>query len=79
MSAIWLVTGIQGAGKSTIADLLAQRFERGVHVRGGEFYRWGVRGWVQPGSGDDAARLTPDETVDAIVTRADEACVDDVV
>ncbi|HLG62867.1 MAG TPA: zeta toxin family protein [Ktedonosporobacter sp.] len=31
---IILITGIQAAGKSTVARLLAQRFERGVHVEG---------------------------------------------
>lgn len=46
---VWLITGIQAAGKSTIADLLARQFERGVHLRGGQFYRWAVRGWVQVG------------------------------
>ena len=51
--AVWLVTGAQGSGKSTVADLLARRFERGVHVRGGQFYRWAVRGWVHV---DDAER-----------------------
>ncbi|OAI43743.1 hypothetical protein AYO38_02405 [bacterium SCGC AG-212-C10] len=49
---IWLITGAQASGKSTIADLLARQFERGVHVRGGQFYRWAVRGWVHVG--DDA-------------------------
>jgi predicted kinase len=43
---IWLVVGVQASGKSTVADLLARQFDHGVHVRGGEFYRWGVRGWV---------------------------------
>lgn len=43
---VWLVIGAQGAGKSTVADLLARSFERGVHVRGGQFYRWAVTGWV---------------------------------
>jgi hypothetical protein len=43
---IWLVVGVQASGKSTVADLLARQFDTGVHVRGGEFYRWAVRGWV---------------------------------
>jgi len=46
---IWLVTGVQAAGKSTVADLLAREFDQAVHVRGGQFYRWAVRGWVQAG------------------------------
>jgi hypothetical protein len=55
-AAVWLITGAQASGKSTVADLLARQFERGVHVRGGQFYRWAVRGWVQV---DDVA--DPDE------------------
>lgn len=59
MSSIWLVTGAQASGKSTVADRLARRFERGVHVRGGQFYRWAVSGWVQVGDEDEreASRL----------------------
>lgn len=44
--AVWLITGAQASGKSTVADLLAHRFERGVHIRGAQFYRWAVGGWV---------------------------------
>lgn len=58
--AIWLVTGAQGAGKSAVADLLARAFERGVHVRGGQFYRWAPRGWVHfddPLQPEEARRL----------------------
>ena len=36
---VWLVTGVQAAGKSTVADLLARQFDRGVHVRGGAIQR----------------------------------------
>jgi cytidylate kinase len=32
-----LLTGISASGKSTIGELLAQRFPRGVHVRGDQF------------------------------------------
>lgn len=53
VSAVWLVTGAQASGKSTVADLLARQFDRGVHVRGGQFYRWAVRGWVHVGEPDE--------------------------
>jgi len=39
-----LVTGIPAAGKSTVADRLARRFPRGVHVRGDAFRRMIVAG-----------------------------------
>lgn len=54
MAAVWLVTGAQASGKSTVADLLARSFERGVHLRGGQFHRWAVRGWVPVGDPDEA-------------------------
>jgi len=56
----WLITGAQASGKSTVADLLARQFERGVHVRGGQFYRWAVTGWVDfdaPDQQQEARRL----------------------
>jgi adenylylsulfate kinase-like enzyme len=53
MSAVWLVTGAQASGKSTVSDLLARRFDRGVHVRGGQFYRWALNGWVHVGDDDE--------------------------
>ncbi|MDF2543777.1 MAG: hypothetical protein K0S47_3495 [Herbinix sp.] len=37
-SAIFIITGIMAAGKSTIAQLLAEKFQKGVHVRG-DIYR----------------------------------------
>lgn len=56
---VWLVTGAQASGKSTVADLLARQYVRGVHVRGAQFYRWAVSGWAQfdRGRADDARRL----------------------
>jgi adenylylsulfate kinase-like enzyme len=38
---VWLVTGVRAAGKSTVADLLARQFDRGVHVRGEALIRQG--------------------------------------
>ncbi len=56
---VWLVVGIQASGKTTVADLLARQFDRGIHVRGGQFYRWAVRGWTHPWDDDqvEARRL----------------------
>jgi AAA domain len=51
---VWLVVGVQAAGKSTVADLLVRQFERGVHVRGGQFYRWAVSGWINPWDTDQS-------------------------
>jgi adenylylsulfate kinase-like enzyme len=50
---VWLITGAQASGKSTVAERLARELERSAHVRGGQFYRWAVRGWVHF---DDAER-----------------------
>jgi len=72
---VWLVTGVQAAGKSTTADLLARQFQRGVHIRGGQFYRWAVRGWVQPGGSPPAeARRLLDLRYRLSAMAADEYC-----
>ncbi|MDQ3147157.1 MAG: AAA family ATPase [Actinomycetota bacterium] len=42
--AVFLITGISAAGKSTVAQLLAERFPRSVHVRGDAFRRMVVAG-----------------------------------
>ena len=39
-----LLTGISASGKSTVAELLARRFTRGVHVKGDVFRRMVVSG-----------------------------------
>lgn len=53
--AIILVTGIQAAGKSTIAQALAERLDRSVHVRGDLFRRMVVNGRVEMGSANPPA------------------------
>ena len=45
-----LITGISASGKSTVADLLARRFGRGVHVKGDVFRRMVVRGRHEMGA-----------------------------
>src|ERR1700691_5067489 len=54
----FVVSGVMAAGKSTVAELLAQRFSRGVHVRGDVFRKMIVRGRdpITPELGDEALR-----------------------
>ncbi|AKT40545.1 phosphotransferase [Chondromyces crocatus] len=53
-----MITGVSAAGKSTIARLLAERFERGVSVSGDAYRRMIVRGRVDmtPDPSDEALR-----------------------
>lgn len=55
--AIILITGIQAAGKSTIAQILAERLPRSVHVRGDLFRRMMVNGRVE---------MTPEPSGEAV-------------
>ena len=55
--AVILVTGIQAAGKSTIAQLLAERLPQSAHVRGDLFRRMIING---------RADMTPDPTSEAL-------------
>jgi chloramphenicol 3-O-phosphotransferase len=55
--AVILVTGIQAAGKSTIAQLLAERLPNSVHVPGDLFRRMIING---------RADMTPDPTSEAM-------------
>ena len=41
---IYLMTGLMASGKSTVAELLAARQPRGVHLRGDVFRRMIVTG-----------------------------------
>jgi adenylylsulfate kinase-like enzyme len=45
---IWLITGIPGAGKSTVARLLAESFERAAYIEGDVLRRFVVSGVVWP-------------------------------
>lgn len=51
-----MITGIMAAGKSTVAQRLAERLPRSVHLRGGVFRRMIVNGRVEMGpDGSEAA------------------------
>lgn len=54
---IYLITGPMAVGKSTVARLLASRFERGVHLEGDVFRRSIVSG---------RAEMTPDPSPEAL-------------
>lgn len=53
---VYVITGIMASGKSTIAQLLAEQFEKGAHVHGDMFRRMIVKGRVDmtPDYGQDA-------------------------
>ena len=45
---IFIVSGIPGAGKTTVSGLLARRFERGVHLQADIFQKLIVTGGLFP-------------------------------
>jgi predicted kinase len=47
-NAVILISGIPGAGKTTVARLVAERFERGVHIEGDQLQRMIASGGVWP-------------------------------
>jgi chloramphenicol 3-O-phosphotransferase len=53
-----LITGVSASGKSTVADGLARRFRRGVHVKGDVFRRMVVAGRedMTPSPSEEALR-----------------------
>jgi chloramphenicol 3-O-phosphotransferase len=54
----FVITGVMAAGKSTVADLLARQFERGVHLRGDVYRKMIVSGRdpITPELGEEAMR-----------------------
>ena len=54
---LFVITGIMAAGKSSVAQALAERFPASVHVRGDTFRRFVVNGY---------ARMTPDASPQAL-------------
>jgi cytidylate kinase len=52
---VFVVSGVQAAGKSTVADLLAKRYPRGVHVAGD-----GIRAMVVSGRVDMSQEAVPE-------------------
>jgi adenylylsulfate kinase-like enzyme len=84
---VFLITGISAAGKSTVGELLASRFERGVHVRGDVFRRMVVSGRVhmRPGAPQEAERQLDLRyrlgamTADAYVDAGFDVVVQDIV
>jgi chloramphenicol 3-O-phosphotransferase len=87
MNAVVLITGIQAAGKSTVAQLLAERLPRSVHVRGDLFRRMvvGGRAEMTPEPSDEAVRQLrlryrlAAQVADAYVEAGFTAIVQDVV
>jgi chloramphenicol 3-O-phosphotransferase len=66
-----VVTGIQAAGKSTVARMLAQRFERGVHIEADLLYQMIVTGRVLP----EEPGVMPPEAERQLRLRLRNACV----
>lgn len=54
---LFLITGIMAAGKSSVAQALAERFPASVHVRGDTFRKFVVNGY---------AAMTPDASPQAL-------------
>lgn len=87
LDGVVLVTGVMAAGKSTVAQALAESLPRAAHVRGDVFRRMIVSGREEylPGAGDEAEvqlrlryRLSA-ATADAYAEAGFTAVVQDVV
>lgn len=48
MTPLVVVAGPPGVGKTTVARLLAQDWERSVHLHSDDFYAWIANGYIEP-------------------------------
>ncbi|MEX2247329.1 MAG: hypothetical protein WEC75_11660 [Dehalococcoidia bacterium] len=67
MSQIVIVSGPPGAGKSTVCDLLCERYDRTVHLLTDEAYGWIRMGFIEPWK---PGSLTQNLTVSRAAARA---------
>ena len=87
MKGVVVITGVMAAGKSTVAQALAERLPRAAHVRGDAFRRMIVSGreeYVPGGDGEGEAQLRlryrlSAATADAYAQAGFTAVVQDVV
>jgi chloramphenicol 3-O-phosphotransferase len=76
--AIYLISGIPGAGKTTVSRLLARRFARGVHVESDSLQKLIVTGGAWPDgqpSGENTEWATLEEGQRQLRLRCRNACL----
>ena len=66
---VFIVSGIPGAGKTTVSNLLAERLQRGVHIEADQLQRWIRSGGLWPNEEPEA------EAMRQLRLRATNACL----